>query len=327
MTARITPTSGPLTAEQVRQFSARSSLTGAFHLGMHLGLAVVLAALLWRTWGSLWTPVLWCAVGVVINYLYAAQHELSHGTVFTSRRANELWGRVIGLLMLYPRDYDRHHHLRHHRYTGDPDQDAELAFRTPYTFRSYVLYGVGVTYWWGRMSAIWACARGQFDAYERPATVARKLTLEARIHLAIYAGIAVVSAATGSWLALLVWLGPMLTLKWTHQVQNTVEHTGMAMTADLWNSTRTVRAPAPWRWLVWNMTFHTAHHAYPSVPFFRLPHLHSALVDTAGPPQTVTYLEFQRWVLGRLWKQPEANGAFDAVSDCRSPDATPGTVT
>jgi fatty acid desaturase len=96
MTARITPTSGPLTAEQVRQFSARSSLTGAFHLGMHLGLAVVLAALLWRTWGSLWTPVLWCAVGVVINYLYAAQHELSHGTVFTSRRANELWGRVIG---------------------------------------------------------------------------------------------------------------------------------------------------------------------------------------------------------------------------------------
>jgi fatty acid desaturase len=27
------------------------------------------------------------------------------------------------------------------------------------------------------------------------------------------------------------------------------------------------------RWLVWNMSYHAAHHTYPSVPFFRLPEL------------------------------------------------------
>jgi fatty acid desaturase len=148
----------------------------------------------------------------MLNYLYAAQHELSHGTVFASRRANALWGRVIGLLMLYPRDYDRHHHLRHHRYTGDPEQDAELAFRTPYTFRSYVLYVLGVTYWWGRVTSLVSCALGTFDAYERPASVASKLTREARIHLVIYGIIAGVSLATGSWLFLVVWLGPMVSM-------------------------------------------------------------------------------------------------------------------
>ncbi len=327
MSVRITPTSGPLTARQTRELSARSSLRGTVHLGTHLGLVCVFAALLWGTWGTLWTPVLWCMTGIVVNYLYAAQHELSHGTVFASRRANALWGRVIGLLMLYPRDYDRHHHLRHHRYTGDPNQDAELAFRTPYTLRSYVLYVSGLTYWWGRLTSLVACASGTFDAYERPAAVARKLTLEARIHLAIYGTIAVVSVATGSWLVLAVWLGPMLTMKWTHQVQNTVEHTGMAMTDDLWASTRTVAAPAPWRWLVWNMTFHTAHHAYPSVPFFRLADLHTELVKSAGSPQTVTYSGFQRWVLARLYERPESDGAFANVPDCPSPHATPGTVT
>jgi fatty acid desaturase len=101
----------------------------------------------------------------------------------------------------------------------------------------------------------------------------------------------------------------------------------MAMTDDLWASTRTVVAPAPWRWLVWNMTFHTAHHAYPSVPFFRLADLHTELVKVAGDPKTTTYLGFQRWVLARLWERSESQGAFCNVPDCPSPHATPGTVT
>lgn len=296
----LTPTRGPLPAARVRELSQRSSWMGALQLGSHLmALALSGTALAWA-WGSWWALPLWAVHGVLLNYTYAAQHELSHNTVFASRRANALWGRFFGFLNLYPRDYDRHHHLRHHRHTGDPDQDAELAFRTPYTLGSYLLYLLGPSYWWGRVRAIVGCALGRFGAYPLPPDVHRRLAREAQVHLLLYAVLAALSLWLGSSWLLILWLGPLLTMRWAHNLQNTVEHTGMDEVPDLLRSTRTVRAGPVWRWLGWQMAFHTAHHAYPSVPFHRLAELHQSLLDARAKPVEVGYWQFQRDVLVRL---------------------------
>jgi len=289
-----------LPPELVRSLSQRSTWRGALQLAVHLGSLMLSGVALWALWGTLWMVPLWLITGVLWNYLYAAQHELSHGTVFRSRKANEWWGRVIGFTQLYPRDYDRHHHMRHHRHTGDPDHDAELAFRTPYTLASYMMYVLGPSYWWGRVRAITAVALGRFDAYPMPPSASQRLALESRAHALLYGAIAVASVATGFiWIAAL-WLGPMLTTKWAHQLQNTVEHTGRPMVPDLLESTRTVKAPWLWRQLVWNMTYHTAHHSFPSVPFHRLPELHDHMLERGVTPSMSTYLGFQREVLARL---------------------------
>jgi fatty acid desaturase len=38
------------------------------------------------------------------------------------------------------------------------------------------------------------------------------------------------------------------------------------------------------RWLMWNMSYHTAHHTFPGVPFHRLPELHKEIESRLGHP-------------------------------------------
>ena len=49
------------------------------------------------------------------------------------------------------------------------------------------------------------------------------------------------------------------------------------------------------RWLVWNMSYHAAHHTYPSVPFFRLPELDSVIRSKTDAAEASTrgYIQAQ----------------------------------
>jgi fatty acid desaturase len=51
-------------------------------------------------------------------------------------------------------------------------------------------------------------------------------------------------------------------------------------------------------WLAWQMPYHTAHHAFPGVPFHRLHELHRILFTDRGvEAPTMTYWGFQRAAL------------------------------
>jgi fatty acid desaturase len=117
---------------------------------------------------------------------------------------------------------------------------------------------------------------------------------EARIHLTGYALIAGVSLFAHSAAALILWLGPMCIMKFTHQLQNTIEHLGLAHDDDIFGNTRSTRTNAAMRWLAWQMQYHTAHHAFPAVPFYKLPKLHKLLFTDRGVrAPTMTYWGFQ----------------------------------
>ncbi len=65
------------------------------------------------------------------------------------------------------------------------------------------------------------------------------------------------------------------------------------------------------RWMAWNMQYHTAHHTFPSVPFYRLPDLHGEIIENTGTsPNTMTYLGFQLQVFRQLgWRRSELDFA------------------
>jgi fatty acid desaturase len=98
--------------------------------------------------------------GVLINFLYAGQHELSHGTVFETKWINVLFGRLFGFVLLYPRDFDKIQHWAHHQHTQNWEKDGELV-REPYTLKSYQLWFWGVTYWQSRVMRIVRFCRGE----------------------------------------------------------------------------------------------------------------------------------------------------------------------
>jgi fatty acid desaturase len=293
-------------AGTLRALTAKSDAAGFLQVGTHFGAIIASGAALWWTLSGATPWAIWLAApafvvhGVLINFLYAGQHELSHYTVFKTRRLNEWFGRLIGFIVVFPRDFDQIQHFAHHRYTQEWARDGELA-RPPYTLWSYLWWVLGPTYWYTRFRRVVRFSFGVVTEPYIPDARKAEMIREARWHLAGYLAIAAASVALQSWAAVIYWLAPMLLTKVVHQLQNTIEHLGLPHEPNILENTRSTRTNALMRWMCWNMQYHTAHHAFPGVPFHRLPELHRAIFTEKGrEPHTMTYLGFQAAVLKAL---------------------------
>ena len=301
-----------LTPAELKQLNQRSDLYGSLQMASHLGAITVTGYLHYLAMGTWWVLATGFGLGVLINFLYAAQHELSHATVFATRKVNEIFGRIIGFAMIFPRDFDQVMHFAHHTYTQNWEKDGELV-REPYTLGTYLLWLSGVTYWRNRVLGLIRRARGVIiEPYIR-AEEESKIIWESRLHLLGYALIAGVSVWAQSWAALAFWIVPMVLTKPVHQLQNTIEHLGLSHQDDILENTRSTRTNAVMRWLCWQMPYHTAHHVFPSVPFWKLKHLNTKIEDAAGTVHRMGWTEFQIEVIGKLAKKDESQWPMDEV--------------
>jgi fatty acid desaturase len=217
--------------------------------------------------------------------------------VFRTGWLNEWVGRIFGFVLFYPRTFDQVQHMAHHRFTQDWARDGELA-RGRYSLASYLLWLTGVTYWYTRWRRILRFSLGIVTEAYLPAKRHAELIRESRLHLAGYAMIAGASLTLQSAAAVTFWLAPMLAMKWVHQLQNTMEHLGLPHEDNVLINTRSTRTNALMRWLGWQMQYHTAHHAFPGVPFHRLRELNDIIFMSRGaPPPSMTYFGFQAAVL------------------------------
>ena len=238
--------------------------------------------------------------------------KLSHNTPFKTRRLNVVFGRIVGFIQLFPRDYDQIMHFAHHQYTGNWERDGELT-REPYTLGSYLLWMSGLTYWRNRILGIIRRARGvivePYIRIEEEAGVIR----ESRLHLLLYIAVILASVALQSWVALTFWLLPMVLAKPVHQLQNTIEHLGLTHGNDMLENTRSTRAGALIRWLCWQMPYHTAHHIFPAVPFWKLKTLNLKLEAKAGEVHRMGWIEFQIEVIRKLAAKNESQYPMNEV--------------
>ena len=273
-------------ATVLKSLSTRSDVRGLLQLGSQLAAIAVCIALVVMLATSLWVVVPFGALGILLNCLYAGQHETSHRTAFRARWLNDGVGAAIGFLSVYPARWDRYFHFAHHRHTQDPERDPELLSRGAYTPMSYTLYILGFTYWYARAGNTISISYGRLPAYAAYLTPVQRqeVMVEARWHLVGYAAILLLSLGLQSWAAVTFWLAPMMMFKWVHNLQNTGEHTCLTHEQDTLRNTRTLRGPAVVRWLVWNMSYHTAHHTFPGIPFHNLPALNREIQNRLGEP-------------------------------------------
>ncbi|MCB9797207.1 MAG: fatty acid desaturase [Alphaproteobacteria bacterium] len=97
-----------------------SNLAAAVTLGgVVLRIALTFAAMLWLMQGSLWPLLLplWVLQGLNYYGLAAMLHELTHDTVFTSRRLNRLAGGLLAPPMLFGFGAMKRSHAIHHRWS------------------------------------------------------------------------------------------------------------------------------------------------------------------------------------------------------------------
>ena len=99
---------------------------------------------------------------------------------------------------------------------------------------------------------------------QRPAIVR-----EARWHCGLYGALLAGSLWAQSPLLLVLWVLPMVLGQPLLRLFLLAEHSGCPQTADMLQNSRTTETHRALRWLCWNMNRHSAHHAYPALPFSR----------------------------------------------------------
>ncbi len=73
-------------------------------------------------------PGAWLAIAlglvatVFLSRMYSFFHDLTHNTMFASRKANNRWGYVLGFMLFTPYRWWQHQHRLHHANTGNLDK-------------------------------------------------------------------------------------------------------------------------------------------------------------------------------------------------------------
>ena len=274
-----------ISKERLKELSMRSNGPAFRRLAEHFALiALNTAAMAW-TWGTWWCVPFFMLQGVLINFLYAPQHECDHFTAFESRWLNILVARVCGFIILLPNDYHRFSHYTHHRYTQDWEKDTELLARKVLMTPSQYLWVLsGLQSCLGRLTLLYHHSTGQCDEWYATEKQKQIMVRTARWHVVGYLAVAVVAVFMQSWWPLYYWIGPLLLMHWTYWLQGLGEHLGLTHERYTLLNTRTLTTNVFMRWVNWNMTHHTIHHTFPSVPFYRLPGLQREVEAKLGYP-------------------------------------------
>ena len=247
----------------------------------HAALIVATGWLAWRALGTAWVVPAAVLHGIVIVHLFAPFHESTHYTAFRSRWLNTAAGWLTGLVLMLPPTVFRFQHTAHHRYTQDIERDPQMIPVGEHRW-GFLYYASGVPYFRGILSALFRHPAGRLNAAELrdvPAAMRGVVVREARIFWCVYLLLAAVSVHFESWLAVQLWLVPRVVGEPLMRVIRMSEHVGCARVPSMLENTRTVFTNTPLRLLAWNMAYHTAHHALPQAPFFRLGALDAVLRD------------------------------------------------
>ena len=261
-----------LTIDQRRELTRKSNLHGLMHLAFHFG-AIGLVGGLIIARVPFW-PLLILPQGILLVFLFTLLHEASHQTPFRSSWLNTAAALVSGLLILLPPRWFRFFHFAHHRHTQIPGKDPELATPKPETWGQYLMHVSGIPVWISHVRTLVGNAAGRCEDTFVPVRKRQAACNEARMRLAVYIVLPLGSIAIGTPLLIWVWVVPLLLGQPFLRLYLLAEHGRCAYVANMLENSRTTFTNAAVRRLAWNMPYHAEHHAYPTVPFHKLPDLH-----------------------------------------------------
>jgi omega-6 fatty acid desaturase (delta-12 desaturase) len=114
-------------------------------LPLFLGLWALMAWSVIGEWGYGWTLLLALPAAGLYVRSFIIQHDCGHGSFFASQKANDLVGRCLGLVTLFPYGYWKKTHAIHHGTSGNLDR-REMGDIDTLTVEEYRARG-----WFGRL--------------------------------------------------------------------------------------------------------------------------------------------------------------------------------
>ncbi len=319
-----------LTQDDLRSLQGKSNLPAAFRAIVHFAALLLAAtAVVSTASGPNWllVPAI-VACGLLIASMHAPLHECVHLTAFRSVWANRLVGWLAGFPALLAPSFYRDFHFAHHRYTHDPQRDPEISAGGerfaywPVYVHEYLFMASGVLLLVARLVSLLLIAlssRGPWWDKLFPFVRGHNrvnATREARVYVALLSGLVVIGCRLLPglfYLLFAVGVGFSALVLYLSS-----EHTGLKTMGTIFERTRTTYTSTVVKFFMWNMPYHTEHHAYPAVPFHALPRLHQrlkpALVNTSPG-----YFRLQAEVISHLRvlplspRQPTSGRVLESV--------------
>jgi len=288
-----------LSRGELERVSARNDWRAAWLFLCNYAIIVAIFAVM-----AVWPNPLTIVAGILLLGgrqlgLFVLVHECGHGTLFQSKRLNEIAGDWLGAAPTFDdmRFYSRGH-LQHHRLAGTAE-DPDLANYRDYPItrerlrRKVVRDLTGQTGWKQTKGLFKALVTFARQPAERRLTLARGVVVNAlMLGLFVYLGVA--------WLYLIWWAALLTSFRLVSRLRQVAEHGNVPDLYDLdpRMNTRTIEAPWYDRLLFCplGVSYHLEHHLMASIPLYNLPKLHTLLKDKGCYDD----VDFQRNYAGML---------------------------
>ncbi len=290
-----------LPADVLRPLTRIDVRLSLLHIALEWAGIVVAAVVCEHFWSTNAWWLVWAAacvwIGARLHAFGIMAHDGTHGLLSSNKTFNDL---LVELTLAWPvmlslPAYRRMHRLHHRHLNTDVDPDFarnrpdRLATRTNIVQFVQILSGINP-----EQREMLRFIKGTSHEHDpEPAPLVPRVV--------VY-GVVLGSAVVFGHVDLLAkyWLAPFFS--WflvSMRLKGITEHFAVDSTAPC-RASRTLKAGFLWRFLVApkNVSLHIEHHLYPSVPFYRLPALHTALMALpayrAHAHITVGYMAFVR---------------------------------
>jgi len=281
-------------------------------------------------------PVLIVAAGLIVR-LFIVQHDCGHGSVLSSRRANDYLGRLCGVFTYTPYEYWRLQHAGHHATSGDLDRrgigDIDTLTINEYSERSllgrlqYRLYRhpimmfiIGSFYMFLLRQRLPVGMMNKRDAWiscmaNNLAILAVSIATISVVGLKTFLLVQIPLIVTGGSIGI-----------WLFYVQHQFDDTYWSRRPD-WTAEKAAMEgssfydlPKPIMWITGYIGIHHVHHLSSKIPFYKLPKVlkdHPELKETSR----LSFRESLKCIRLALWDEVENKMVSFAEARNRFPAA------
>lgn len=295
----------PLDKNRLKELTQKSDSRALRHVGLHLAFSLSTAIFALYSFHNFPWYITLAAVyfhGTFYNFLgmFTGIHELSHGTVFQSKRLNKILYSILGVLTWNNTHKFKASHNGHHQLTVHRGYDLEVVlpgrFRPVdwvFMFTINPVSGAGGVP--GIFTMVWETIRYSLGIFNRQwetmlfpdkeSKGRKKIFNFARLTLFFHLITGTLFVWSGNWILLFIVTFGAYIAPWLATLCALPQHLGLPSDVDDWRlCCRTVILPKFISFFYWNMNYHIEHHMYAGVPFYNLPALHKEIQNDCPEP-------------------------------------------